>query len=339
MTSSSPADEPGVLVRRLASGAGWIVGAALIALGSAGVVSGLDHQPGTPARPELTWAGDRAVRRDLAAATDELAAISRQVDAVGVQGRAARGALAAREFETLEQAVDDGRVLVGEVRDRSARLRGRLEAMEAFGPGAEIRLSAATRERHARLLAALATTNGLPEAWARLASGGLPAARVSSLLERHDELVASAIEVGREGEYETAIERVDEAAAVLEDAGRLRADLADTPDAAALDEWLRRNRDYDTALKGLYQASAESPRFMTDDLRGAIRREREAREARDQLPKDTGALVLSLADIAQGGLNQSIIGVEQARGDLAAALAELRAAETASPSPTASPGP
>lgn len=335
MIASSTVERIRPTLERLAHAVAWFLGAVLIALGSAGVVSGLDHQPGTAERPELTWAADRAVRRTLAAATDELAAISRQVDAIGVQGRGALAALAARQFETLETAVSEGGLLVGEVRDRSARLRGRLEAMDEFGLGAEMRLSAANRERHARLLAALRSTDGLPGAWARLASGGLSGARLSALLARHDELIASAIEAGRGGAFQAAIEDIDAAAAALDDADRLRAQLANTSDVGTLEEWLRRNRDYDTALRNLYEASAASPAFKTADVRRAIRAEREARE---QLPGNTNGLVIIMADIAQGGLNQAIIGVEQARGELSAALAELRASESG-PGPAAPSSP
>ncbi len=38
----------------------WIVVASVISFGAAGVVAAMNHVPGTTARPELTWAGDRA---------------------------------------------------------------------------------------------------------------------------------------------------------------------------------------------------------------------------------------------------------------------------------------
>jgi hypothetical protein len=55
-----------------------------------------------------------------------------------------------------------------------------------------------------------------------------------------------------------------------------------------------------------------------------VRRAFEAVErAQQSLPLDTRALVVIMSDIAQGGLNQAVISIEQARGGLAAATAAL----------------
>ena len=43
-------------------------------------------------------------------------------------------------------------------------------------------------------------------------------------------------------------------------------------------------------------------------------------QARAQLPGDTRAMVVIMSDIAQGGLNQAVIAIEEARGSLAQAL-------------------
>ena len=56
---------------------------------------------------------------------------------------------------------------------------------------------------------------------------------------------------------------------------------------------------------------------MTDPVRKAFDGERAARA---QLPRDTQALVVIMSDIAQGGLNQAVISIEQARGALGEAL-------------------
>ena len=48
----------------------WIVCALLIALGTAGIVSAMEHQPGSASRAELTWA--RATTLTLGAYRDAL---------------------------------------------------------------------------------------------------------------------------------------------------------------------------------------------------------------------------------------------------------------------------
>jgi len=47
--------------------------------------------------------------------------------------------------------------------------------------------------------------------------------------------------------------------------------------------------------------------------------------ARALLPPDTRALVVIIADIGRGGLNQAVIAIEQARGRLNLALEALAA--------------
>ena len=46
------------------------------------------------------------------------------------------------------------------------------------------------------------------------------------------------------------------------------------------------------------------------------------RKAQDRLPPDTRGLVLIMAEIGRGGMNGAVIAIEQARGQLAEALAE-----------------
>lgn len=300
----------------------WVLVAAAIALGAAGVVSGIDHDPGTDARRELTWSADRAVETELRAATDELRAVAAGMDELGVQGRGTLSALAARDFDALEAAISEGAGLVVATRDRSEALRARLEAMTAFGPGAELRLSRATRERYGTLLDATHATDGVAEGWARLTDGGLAAARLGTLLVEHDRTVAAAIDRGRAGAFEEAISGVEDANGLLDDAQELREGLANTVDVGTLDEWLRRNRAYDTALLALYRASADSPDRVTPAIRLALEAEQSARE---QLPRNTNGLVIIMAEIGRGGLNQAVIAIEEARGRLAAALADLDA--------------
>jgi len=80
------------LLRRSAFAVAWLALAVVIALGAAGIVTALDHLPGSSGRPELTWTADRAIEPELDAASADLVALA---DAVGVLGEEGRGALAA----------------------------------------------------------------------------------------------------------------------------------------------------------------------------------------------------------------------------------------------------
>jgi hypothetical protein len=295
----------------------WPTVLILVALGIAGLVGWLDHLPGGPGRPELTWARDEAVRGQLDAAAADLSGIVDEVEQLGLLGRGSLAALTARDFDLLDRAIADGTVVVTGIRDEGTLLRAGLLALPLSEPDARLHLSAATLDRYARLVAAVDATNGLSGAWARLAQGGLSAGRLSALLEAHDKLIVSAIEAALKSEWTTALERIDSATALLVEADALRVRLQNTTDVATLNEWLRRNREYDVALRRLYVVSAKSPTKVTPEIRAALAAEKVAREA---LPRDTANLVIILAEIARGGLNQAVIGIEEARARLATAL-------------------
>ncbi|MBY0397196.1 MAG: hypothetical protein K2X91_12130, partial [Thermoleophilia bacterium] len=78
-------------VRRTLLAMGWLLVIVVLALGGAGIVAQWSHPPGTSARAELTWQGDRDVAPSLDAAQVNLQAIAGQVDRLAVL---ARGALA-----------------------------------------------------------------------------------------------------------------------------------------------------------------------------------------------------------------------------------------------------
>ena len=310
------------IVRRVLAAIVWSLLIVVLSLGVAGLATAANRQPGTAARPELTWAGDSAVRPELDAATAELRGIAEQVEELGGQGRGALAAMAARQFGTLEEALARGTTLVGEIRERSRAVRGTLSANEAFGPGADLRLSSETRDRHAALLGAVEGTDGLAASWVRLTQGAQSAATLSELLARHDQLITLAIEAGRAGDFPTALNRIANATRRLELADEIREELANTTDVEMLVEWLRRNLAYDEALRDLYEATAESPDRATPAIREALEAEQ---EARDQLPEDTRGMVIIMSEIGRGGLNQAVIAIEEARGRLTAALERVGA--------------
>jgi hypothetical protein len=59
---------------------------------------------------------------------------------------------------------------------------------------------------------------------------------------------------------------------------------------------------------------------VTRAIREALAAEQ---EARDQLPEDTRGMVIIMSEIGRGGLNQAVIAIEQARGELDGALESI----------------
>jgi hypothetical protein len=306
--------------RRIVLAVAWFGAAALLAFGAAGVVAGVDHLPG-PARPELTYAADAAIAPVLDEAETELAGISADVESLGELGRRSLSAMVAGDEDLLDTLIAQGVVVASAIEDRAAVMRRELSTLPALGAGAELRVGAETRARHASLLEALDATAQLEESWAVLTSGSLASTRMTTYLEGHDAAAFAATEAGRSERYEEALTKLDEAEALLADAADLRDELEPTIDTTTLDEWLRRNGEYDTALRALYTAFRDSGGIVTQAIRDAIAAEQAARA---QLPEDTSGLIIIVAEIGRGGANQAVIEIEQSRALLSSALDTLR---------------
>jgi hypothetical protein len=316
------------LLRGASFAAAWLVGAGLIAFGAAGVVAGVDHAPGTSARPEVTWAGDQAVRPGLVAATADLEQLSAEADRLAVLARGALAAITARDRGLLEATLGNGSVLVGGIQLRVAGIRTEVDGLPGFGDDTELRVGADSRTRRELILEALGVTDRLGESWAVLVTGGLTATRLAGLLERHDDEAFAAITAGRAGDYQAALSRLGLAETLLDEAGQLRDRLRNTTDVGTLDEWLVRNREYDAVLRRIYVALQSSGGVGTDEVREAVRAEE---VARGRLPPDTRGLAIIVAEIGRGGANQAVIEIERVRGRLGGALAELQVVSALNP--------
>jgi len=270
-------------------------------------------------RPWLTARDDAPVTARLDAITADLLVVSDRLDALGVQARGALAALVANDPAKAATALDTGDTLIADIRERSTAISTALDEVPLIGTAAaEYRLGPAVRERHARLVAALADTRGLQTAWDGLAVGSAAATRLSNLLAAHDQAVLAAAKQGRDAEYATALTHLDEADAAIAAARKLRDTLAKNMDATTLDQWLDRSAGYDKALRDLYTALRDSNGRVTSAVRAAMTAER---AAKDRLPPDTRGLVLIMAEIGRSGMNGAVIAIEQARGKLADALA------------------
>jgi hypothetical protein len=302
----------------------WLFVAVVMALAGAGVVAQWSHPPGTPSRAELTWHGDQEVAPSLDAAQADLGAIGTEVDRLSVLARGALAAVTADDQEPFSRALTEGGDLTREIQAASAALRADLTALPGDLAIDAISYGDDPLARRAAMLTALEATEGLARSWARFTVGSLSASDLISLLTSHDVTVAAAASEGRSAEYEAALATLARAVTKLDDATDIRDQLTNTTDVELLDEWLARNRRYDDALIALYAALRDSGGLVNDAVRDAYREESAARA---QLPPDTRGLVIIVAEIGRGGLNQAVIAIEQARGRLNLALEALTPAE------------
>ena len=307
-------------IRRAALAVAWVLVVALLALGAAGIVGAMAHQPGSAARAELTYLGDQAIEPGLSAAEAGLDGLSAEVTQLSELGREALGALATSDVDTLEASVDNGERLALQIQAHSADLRRQLETLPGVGPRSELVLSPGVRQRHVLALNALKATDGIAADWSGLSASALAATRMAVLLTDHDRATGEAAAAGRAGKYAAALAKLTESDAMIVQARQLRDSLASTVDVTTLTQWLDISANYDAALRRLYEAIVAAKGQVTKEVRAAFAAEKAARE---RLPPDTRALVVILSDIGRGGLNQAVIGIEQARGELDAAIGLL----------------
>jgi len=304
--------------RTLLGALAWLVAVLAIALGAAGLVTAMDAPP-TGDRPEWTSRGDAVVTPALDAIQTDLATLSADVDALGIQARGALASLVGSDMAAVDAAIAAGDGLLVEITLRVAAIQAGLDAVPLIGtPAAGYQVSRTVQDRHDRLRAAVAEVDGLDGAWLRLTTGSVAATRLSSLLAAHDQAVLDAAELGRDADYPAALTTLDAADTAIADSRRLRDVLASTVDVTVLDQWLDRNAGYDVALRGLYQALDDVGGRVTKAVREAIDAEKAAKE---RLPADSRGLILIMAEIGRGGMNGAVIAIEEARGRLADALA------------------
>ena len=305
------------MVRRVALAVGWVVLSALIAFGAAGAVAAINQPAGTPARAELTWAGDQAATPALDVATQELATLSDAVDGLASTARQSLTDVVGGDLSALSDTIDTGTKQVAAVKAEADRLATSLEAIPGAGEGAGLRLSSAVIDRYQALASTQGLTAGLEADWLAFTGRAVRAARLTGLLTRHDRETAAAAKQGAAGHYKRALGLLDTPDATLSEARRLRDDLASTVDVSTLTQWIDRNATYDAALRDLYQSLLDARGRVTSAVRKAFAAEA---AARSQLPADTRGLVVIMGDVARGGLNQAVISIEQTRGALASAL-------------------
>ncbi|MBI2763775.1 MAG: hypothetical protein HYX54_08520 [Chloroflexi bacterium] len=293
-----------------------------IAFGSAGIVALWAHPPGTAARAELTWQGDTQLGAMLDRSQVDLVSIAEKTDRLAVLARGAIGALTADDQGPFSDALTEGSALASSIERDSGSLRERLTSLPGAGTFDVLRYDGGVLARRVGLLAALDATRGLGRSWATLTTGSLQASALIGLLVAHDTTVGRAAAQGRAANYEAALATLDMAIARLDDAVVIRDRLANTTDVSTLDQWIERNRRYDEVLTALYGALRDSGGVLTDAVRAARQDESNARAA---LPPDTRGLVVIIADIGRGGLNQAVIAIDQARARLTLAIQALSA--------------
>ncbi|KRT64106.1 MAG: hypothetical protein XU10_C0004G0008 [Chloroflexi bacterium CSP1-4] len=303
---------------RLARALAWLTAVLLIAVGVGGVATAATPVPDEQHRPELYARAEAALAPGLAAITIDLEALQVQAERLATTSRRALVDLAARDAEAVSGDLDAGDAIVLEVGTLATRVDAALRRLP-YGVASD-RLGPRMQARLVAVVDAVDAVRPLAGDWGRLSGAAVPAISITSHLEQHDVTAFEATQEGAAGRYAAALERLTGATAELDAAQVIRDRLAQSVDTSTLDAWIERNRTYDAALVRLYTALEVSPDNATPEILAAFA---EVEAAQKLLPPDTRALIVIIGDLAQGGLNQAAIAVEEARGALTAAVAAV----------------
>ena len=290
-----------------------------VSLGSAGIASRLSHPPGGPARAELTWSADAALGLRLDAATASLKDIAANVDRMNDASRAALASVANVDPTELKTNLEKGNGAAVLISQATEALRTSLAGLPGDGPGAATTYSNPTLVRRAQILAAMDAALSLAQSWNSVTARSLDAARAAGLLNSHNQTIADATALGRAARYQDAIAKIETGKITLQDITSLRDEIVAGGDVTVLDDWIQLNQAFDDSLESLYKALDAAHGRNTLNVQAAYRSEQ---NAFNNLPKDNRAIVVIVAQIAQGGLNQAVIAINDAQGRIEAALSE-----------------
>ena len=317
----------GVAAGRTARGAGWAALLVVLAASAAGLAGLAWHPPGSPARAELTYAGDAALGARLDAATANLVQIAADVEQLANEAKSALEDVSSVDPAPLQASLERGEAIASHIESLSQDLRASLVDLPGAEPDAAMRYSNATLARRAAILAAVQAATGLAGNWQTVAARAGETSRLTGLINQHDETVLAAAQHGLNSQFKDAVGTIDDALAVMATIQDLRQRLV-AADDTILDEWIRRTKAYDLALQHLYGALVQSKGKITVEVQSARRDER---EAFDQLPPDRRTILVIISEVTRNGLTQAVLAIDDAHGRVDDALAAVTAAEASAP--------
>jgi hypothetical protein len=301
---------------------GWLVLAAGLAFGSAGIVAATEHLPSSGARPELTWAADQILSTKLDAAVRDLARLKDDVDSLGEMARKTLSGLAQVDRLSLQAAWDGGSNDVNSIDSEAADLKARLQCAD-WNATLQTELiktdSPALVDRYHKVCLAIDSVVPLHDDWQAIVDGSATAIRVVDDIETHDSNAKDALQSATQGRYQDALTQLVRATDALADATTIANTLAKVADVSTLTTWLSRTRTFDDSLRLLWQSMIDSKGKVTAQVTAALRA---VNDAKALLPTNSDVLQVVLYEAA-GNLTASGISIETARGALAAALADL----------------
>ena len=300
----------------------WLGLAAMLALGSAGIVAAASQSPVDGNRPELTSGADKVLSDRLDAAIRQLTLLNDDVDALFDVARTVLADLSQVNQVGLDAAYQNGDTAVASIDSRAAALSAQLECTPwTNGRDAELvqTYSQGMVDRYQQVCQAVGSVAPLAEDWASMENGSMVGMQVADDINAHDQTAAAALQLATQGRYPEALAKLDEAAASLADAQSVATTLAAISDVSTLNEWLSRTKSMDDMLGLLWQTMIDSKGRVTAQVTAALKA---VKAAEALLPDNSDVLQIVLYEMA-GNLTSDGISIETAKGQLSSALADL----------------
>jgi hypothetical protein len=286
----------------------------LVALGGAGLTVASDRIQDPGSRPEVTWAADHAAQPYIDALARDLGALTTDVAALSKAGRDTLGNLQSLDVEAVRTAIADGDAASAGIFVSNDDREAAADNIERWrlGPDSAAQLDAVDR--------AVASTADMASAWDAIRTRATVVAGLTDDLQRHDSLVFRATTSGRQGTWADAISTMADAGTALDEARAAR-DALGASATDTLSQLIDRYAAYDSALSGLYSyfgsgGSKSGAQFETLN--------RQVEDAQAGLPSGNEVFSLIVGEAAGSQLADALVQIEQARGDINAALEATR---------------
>jgi len=303
---------------RIARTLGWLVLTTALAVAGAGLVAQVSPPPGDQRREELTYAADAALAVQLDAVNARLTAAAQLVDQLSADARSTLVAVASADGTALAGTLAHGTAIAGEIDATAAAIQSTLDALPGADASATASYSNAALVRRAALASALDAVSSLGAQWAGVSSRANSAALLTNAIQQHDATVAAAAAKGVVADYAGAVDLLKQATELLVELSALRQQVVPATGTTVLDTWISVHTTYDEALSTLYSALVTSGGKRNPVVDAAYRAENQARQS---LPPDNRAILVIVSEVAQGGLDQGVAAIEEARGRIDQALA------------------
>jgi hypothetical protein len=305
---------------------GWLVLAAGLAFGSAGIVAAAEHFPSTGSRPELTWAQDHILSARLNAAVRDLARLGDDVDSLFTEAMNTLKGLTQVNEISLQKAWDEGWNDVNAVDAGATDLNKRLQC-SAWDQSLRADLvktySPTLVDRYFKVCNAIASVAPLHDTWQSMFDRSRTAIIVVNDIGDWNTAATDARDSATKGNYADALAKLRTANAAIVDAQRVATNLAVITDVSTLTKWLDRMISVDDSLALLWQLMIDSHGVLNTHVAAALRA---VNDATAMLPQTTDAYAASL-QVAMyemaGNLVSQTSEINDAKGALANALADL----------------